>query len=82
MTTSAPRLDRFLSVYKMSMKSKLSIIASVATVITFSGLAVYSSPDRFEPATELANKQRGMEFQSAGHCNDLKNPVVCPWIMK
>ena len=67
------------------MKSKLSIISAMATIVACNGLAVYSvySTWRFDPATELANKQQEIGLQSAGHCFYNSNkPIVCPWIMK
>ena len=67
------------------MKSKLSIISAMATIVACNGLAVYSvySTWRFAPATELANKQQEIGLQSAGNCFYNSNkPIVCPWIMK
>ena len=52
------------------MKSKLSIITALATIVACNGLSVYSvySTWRFDPATELANKQRLIGFIAAGQC--------------
>ena len=68
MTTSVSPADRFPSVRKTFIKSKLLIITAVATIIACNGLPVYSSPGRVDPATELANKQRLIGFIAAGQC--------------